>query len=290
MNTISVEALEAYRDQTFRTAPGLKLNSAEDAVAYANERGFLFFWPIKEVMMPSLWTAVAGERPVADEHDDPGHVTWGWKDALLNQRRWYYARVLRRRNTIISMAAAPYFYALSENYGSPEEDYLLQYEEGRMTLEARLVYEALLEKGPLDSLALRKAAHLTSRESDTRFNKALDYLQRDFKVLPVGVAEAGAWRYAFIYDLTARYYPEIPEQARMIGERQARTRLAEIYLQSVGAVRDTDISRLFGWPPDEVAMVIEKLESAGQIQSGLEFPGKPGAWIGLPTLVQSLIH
>ena len=53
--------------------------------------------------MPSLWVAVAGDRPVPDEHDDPGHVTWGWKDGLLGKRRWYYGRVLRKRNTFISL-------------------------------------------------------------------------------------------------------------------------------------------------------------------------------------------
>ncbi|MBK9210977.1 MAG: hypothetical protein IPL71_22930 [Anaerolineales bacterium] len=41
---------------------------------------FIYFWPIKGIDLPSLWTAVAGDRPVADKHDDPGHITWGWKD------------------------------------------------------------------------------------------------------------------------------------------------------------------------------------------------------------------
>ncbi|MSP13309.1 MAG: hypothetical protein EXR62_10185 [Chloroflexi bacterium] len=47
----------------------------EEAITYLNQRGFIFFWPIKDVVLPSLWGAVAGNRPVAAEHDDPGHVT-----------------------------------------------------------------------------------------------------------------------------------------------------------------------------------------------------------------------
>lgn len=49
-------------------------------VDFVNERGSVYFWPIKDVTLPSLWTAVAGA------HDDPGHVSWGWKDSLLGQR------------------------------------------------------------------------------------------------------------------------------------------------------------------------------------------------------------
>jgi len=32
--------------------------------------------------------------------------------------------------------------------------------------------------------------------------------------------EVGAWKYAFRYEITARHMPELPEQARSIGEAQ----------------------------------------------------------------------
>src|SRR5689334_11523643 len=94
MLEFSPELIKDYRAQTFRTAPGLRLNNADQAVDFVNQRGFIFFWPIKGVELPNLWSAAAGDRPVADEHDDPGHMTWGWKDSLLGQRRWYYGRVV----------------------------------------------------------------------------------------------------------------------------------------------------------------------------------------------------
>src|SRR5512147_2302622 len=137
MPALSIETIRSYRADTFHLKPGQKVHHKEEAVQFVKERGFVFFWPIKEIVLPSLWVAAAGDRPVADAHDDPGHVTWGWKDSLLGQRRWYYAKILRKRGTMISMDLAPYFYALSENYGSPEEDYLTLYEQGRLTLEAK---------------------------------------------------------------------------------------------------------------------------------------------------------
>src|SRR5690606_40428426 len=112
--------LEIYRRGTFRLALERRLKSEEDAVAFVRERGFIYFWPIKDVLFPSLWAGVAGNRPVADAHDDPGHVTWGWKDNLLGKRRWYYAKILRGKATIIDLEMAPVCHALSENYGEPE--------------------------------------------------------------------------------------------------------------------------------------------------------------------------
>jgi hypothetical protein len=235
MSIVKQEKLQAFRAETFRTRSGDRLRSQEEAVAFANQRGFLFFWPISGISLPNLWTAVAGDRPVADAHDDPGHVTWGWKDDLLGKRRWYYAKVLRKKATIISLEITPYFYALSENYGSPEEDYLTLYEQGRLTQEAKAIYEALLGEGVLDTVALRRVTHMTSRESDHRFNRALIELQTDFKILPVGVTRSGGWNYAFAYDITARHFPDLPDRAHTIREDQARQKLVELYFRSVGA-------------------------------------------------------
>ncbi len=107
MPTITLDAIQAYRAETFRLRPGLRIANKEQAVAFVNQRGYVYFWPIKEVTLPSLWVAVAGDRPVPDEHDDPGHVTWGWKDELLGERRCYYAKLLRRRATFVALDVAP---------------------------------------------------------------------------------------------------------------------------------------------------------------------------------------
>jgi len=124
----------------------MKLANPQQAVDYVNERGFIFFWPVKGYVFPSLWTAVAGDRPVADEHDDPGNITWNWKDSLLDKKVWYYGRVLKRKNTIISLDAIKYFYALSPNYGEPEEDFADRYSQGLLPWEAKLIFDALVRK------------------------------------------------------------------------------------------------------------------------------------------------
>ena len=207
MPSLSFQPILDYRAQTFRTAAGRRITTKEEAIAFVNARGYVYFWPIKEVTLPSLWAAAAGDRPVPDEHDDPGHVTWGWKDEMLGARQWHYAKVLRKRATFISLDTLPNFYALSENYGEPDKDYLLQYQEGRLTWEAKTIYETILNEGPLDTVSLRKLARMTTKASDSPFNRALETLQADFKILPVGIAQAGAWKYAFVYECVHRHYP-----------------------------------------------------------------------------------
>ena len=286
MTVIPEELIHAYRAQTFHWLPGQRLKERQEAVTFVKERGFVFFWPITGVLLPSLWVATAGDRPVADEHDDPGHVTWGWKDALLGSREWYYAKVLRKKATMISPELTPFFYALSENYGAYDEDYLTLYEQGRLTLEAKLVYEALLDQGPLDTVELRKATHMSSPSSETRFNRAISDLQADFKILPVGVTSSGAWHYAFAYEIVARHYPELPDQAHEIREDQARERLLESYLRSVGAAPLNQATRLFGWRPVEAGRAIDGLVRAGAVLREVEVENQPGEWLASAHLFQ----
>ncbi len=282
---LSLEKIRSYRAKTFRTEPGMRLKSKTEALQFVDERGFIYFWPINDIVLPSLWVGAAGERPVADDHDDPGHTSWGWKDDMLGKHLWYYAKVLRKRATIISLDTAPYFYALSENYGSPEEDYLTLYKQGRLTLESKLLFETLLNAGPLDTIALRRATHLTSRESDSRFNKALTDLQAGFQILPVGVSQAGRWHYAFIYEVVHRHFPELLEAARMISERQARQKLAGLTLLSIGVAQIRDLCRLFGWSPDEAGRAVDDLVKAGLACRGVEVETQPGEWISIINLV-----
>lgn len=281
---LSQDQLNQYRAQTFRTAPGLRLTSADQAVDFVNQRGYIFFWPIKNVMMPSLWAAVAGDRPVADAHDDPGHVSWNWKDSLLGKRRWFYGRVLRKRNSMISLNILPYFYALSPNYGNYEEDYLIDYEAGSLPLASRLIYEALLKDGPLDTITLRKKAGLTSRASDTEFNHALDNLQTTFRILPTGVADTGAWHYAFIYDIVARHFPDLTERAHPITEPDARQKLIQVYLESLGVAAFKDLQSFFctqplSWDPKRLETDLQKMEGRGQLRQSVAIENLPGTFV-----------
>lgn len=282
MMRIDLKKLHALRARAFHLPPAKRLSSPSQALTFVNKRGFNYFWHIKGIDLPSLWTAVAGDRPVADKHDDPGHITWGWKDDALNKRIWYYAKILRGKATMISLDVAPYFYALSENYGSPEDDYLIAYQDGRLTQASKQVYETLLDNGALNTLDLRKTAKL-SNAKDSEFHKALEQLQRDFKILPVGVAQAGAWKYSHIYEIVTRHYPDLSEKARVIKESQARAKLLELYFDMVGAAQLRDANKLFGWGNQVVKKAVARLLESGKLAEA-EHPKLTGEWVSLPEL------
>jgi hypothetical protein len=42
------------------------------------------------------------------------------------------------------------------------------------------------------------------------------------RALPIGVAQAGAWSYAFVYEILQRHFPDVPERAHPIGQGEAR--------------------------------------------------------------------
>jgi hypothetical protein len=273
---IAAGQLREYRRSTFRLRSHLKLLSKEEALDFVKERGFVYFWPIKGVVLPSLWAAVAGDRPVADAHDDPGHVTWGWKDEMLDKRQWYYGKILRGRSMMISLDVAPFFYALSENYGDPDHDFLRLYEDGLLSREAKLIYETLLREGSVDTVTLRRKIHMTGKASNSPFERGLTSLQRDFKILPVGIARVGGWRYSFIFELVHRYYPDLPAEARPISRGEARQRLVVLYFNSVGVAQEGDVRKLFQWPKRDVERALAELVETGEIIENCRVEEKHG--------------
>ena len=257
------ENIKHYREQSFRIAPGLRLNGQEEAVDFINERGFLLFHPAKDVILPSLWTATAGDRPVPNEHDDPGHVSWGWKDALLGKRQCYYGRFLKKKMTFIALDLLPSFYRLSGNFDDYEHDYEVRYSSGSMSYEAKSIYEALLDSGPIHTLELRRRANLWGRENQYRYSKALDFLQTELMILPVGIAEAGRWNYAFIFDILPRYYSTLVDQAKQIADREAERKILQAYLFSLGAVNFSRTVSLLRWQTKRVVKRYAEMAEEG---------------------------
>jgi len=153
---------------------------------------------------------------------------------------------------------------------------LHQYHDGRLSHEAKLIYEALLEHGPQHVIELRRLARLTGQSRTAAFQRALVELQTDLKILPVGVARAGAWRYAFIYEIVSRWYPDLPERARPIRGDQARRTLLAIYLDNVIAATVDQATRLFGWVKRDVERAAAQLAEAGRIATEVRIEGLRG--------------
>jgi len=272
-NLTKRNVLEA-RQARYRRRMDLRVTTPAQAQRFVNDVGFCLLFPT-QVEMPSLWDAIAG-RMVKTYSSHSGYEierTWGWKDESLNKKWWYYGKLLRHKATLVSLDFLPNFYALSDNYGDYEHDYLEEYREGRLSAEAKAIYEALLKNGALDAIRLRRESHMSAEASKPRFEKALTELQIGLKVLPVGIAEAGAWRYAFIYEVLPRWLPDVPERARGIGRGQARQAILDQYLRNVIATTIKDISRIFGWTVDETQHIADALAQQGRLTLAVKVTG-----------------
>jgi hypothetical protein len=270
VKTITQEWIADQRAYNYHRTPDRRLQTVGAARAFVKEVGFCHFWPIKGAELANLFHAIAGRiRPVPMEHNDPDiSKCWGWKDESLGKRWWYYGKLLRRRATLISLDLLPMFYACSENFGDLD-DYLEEYRSGMMTAEAKWIYEALLEHGPLDTIQLRREARMSAESAKSRFERALVELQAGLKVLPIGVARTGAWRYAFIYDILQRHIPELSEQARQIKRSEARRALVLQYLDAVVAADRKMLRRIFHvlkWTAAELERTVATLLEEGTVQ------------------------
>ncbi|MCH7476197.1 MAG: hypothetical protein IIA27_16220, partial [Gemmatimonadetes bacterium] len=69
--------------------------------------------------------------------------------------------------------------------------------DGNLTWEEKSIGDALLKHGALNTIELRRQSKLAARGAKSRFDSALASMQRGLWVIPIGISEAGAWKYAF---------------------------------------------------------------------------------------------
>lgn len=269
------QELEAARADRYRQRPHLQVHTEDEALAFLNDVGLCLLFSAKAVELPSLWGAICGQdRPVPTQHNDYElGIAWRWKDSLPIRKKVLYGKFLYKTPVFVSLDLAPALYALSPNYGEPAEDYALDYAEGRMSVEAKQVYEVLLRQGALPTSQLRREAGLSGKGNAGRFDRALGELQMEMRVAKVAISDANRWGYCYVYDLLPRHLPDIVEAARVISGRQARERLLGRYLQTVLAATPPQIGRLFGWSLEEVERTAAHLEERGELRMGVHIQG-----------------
>ena len=265
------EDLEAARAERYRWRPTLRVRTEEEALEFLNSVGLCLLFSAKELELPSLWGAICGQdRPAPVQHNDYElGLAWRWKDSLPISKRVLYGKFLHKRPVFVSLELAPYLYALSPNYGDPAEDTMLDYSEGRLSVEAKQVYEVLLQQGALPTSQLRREAGLGGKANVGRFDRALTELQMDLRIVKVAISDANRWGYCYVYDLLPRHLPHVVEEARTISGRRAREQLLRRYLQTVVAAAPQQIARLFGWSLEDIEQTADHLAERGELCKGV---------------------
>jgi hypothetical protein len=139
----------------------------------------------------------------------------------------------------------------------------------------------------LDTVRLRREARMSAESAKSRFDRALVELQVGLKVIPIGVAQAGAWNYAFVYEILQRHFPDLPGRARTIGRGEARRVLVQRYLENVVAADRKMVAKVFHvlkWTPMELDRTIDGLLQEGLIVPYFLQSAEGGLWCKPPPL------
>jgi hypothetical protein len=277
----SIEWLRAARAGRYRLRPELRIDREAEAIEFIDDVGLCLLFSAKEIELPSLWGALCGQdRPVPSHHDDRElGLAWRWKDTLPIAGQVLYGKFLRKKPVFISLDLAPYFYALSPNYGNPAEDFLQDYQDGRLSVEAKQVYETLLDQGALPTSRLRIEAGLGGKSNTGRFDRALAELQMDMRITKVAISDANRWGYCYVYDLLHRHLSWVVEAAREITGRQARETILLRYLRTVVAATPHQVHMLFGWEPGDMERLVGRLANEDRLRSGVGIKGLPGEFL-----------
>jgi len=274
--TLSPSAISALRARRYHRTPELRAHTEADARAFVDAVGFCFLFGERGVEIPTLWGAICGaDRPVPRHHDDADlGRAWSWKDSLPARGEVFYGKLLRAKPTLVSLELLPTFYALSPNYGDVD-DYIQQYEDGLLTIEARNIYQTLRDEGPLPTSRLRQIAGLQGGGTVARrFDNALTELQTQLKIAKTGISDANRWGYAYVYDLFLRAFPGVPERARLISSDLAMEALLLRHLHNAVAQRVQALRRLFGWEDWEMDRLLDRLTTTGAIQIDVRIAGE----------------
>jgi hypothetical protein len=228
-----------------------------EAVKFIDATGYCMLFPVKNTPLPSLYYA-ATRRGLHGKWkwDKYSSMVWRWKDELPRRCRAFYAKYFRGRGTLISLQLLPHFLAMRESAVMPG-DYERFYSEGRIRDDARVIWEALEERGPLATLELRDACKMDTQAGNIRFKRAILELQCMLIVVHFGAEqEINAWA-SGRYELTHRAFPRQTEAAQRISPEEARSNLAAKFREWHPNSSPMQLARLFSWPKAEAMAACE---------------------------------
>jgi hypothetical protein len=247
-----VEDLEAARARRWwRT--GRRVWSLSRAAAFVEDVGFALLFPKAGVELPSLWDA-ASDRPIrfGEEWGPDAERVWSWKDGLPRRGLAWYGRFLRGRPSFLAPDLLADLYPRS---GRPED-----FDEERLSPEARRIARILLRSGPQPTSALREALDVAGRRGGERFEAALTELGRRLVVTHLGVEDEGAGWPSAVLELTARAF-RIP---RRRDPEAARLRAAARFIDTMVRARPVELAHAFGWTTREARAALDDLVRRGR--------------------------
>jgi hypothetical protein len=273
-------AVEAWRDRAFRRLPGGKVRGERSALGFVEDVGFCFALSDFGLPVASLYVAVCGRRnprrPRHTHRDPEIGLTWNLKDSLPARRLCYYGKLVKGKPTLVSLALLPAFCRLIRD-GKGSGDYILDYRQGRMSRAAAAILEALQDRSPLETPALRRAVAMGQAERTLEFERAMAELQRGLWV--VKVEEVYDPDFYYRWDLLDNWLPKPLAAGLELSREAALSRVLTTYLRSAAVSTPRFLAGLLGVPPGAVELALKSLEAAGSVRADVVIRGMPGRWV-----------
>jgi hypothetical protein len=196
------------------------IKGPEDAIAFVNACGFCTWGPVPRLSFPNLAEAM-GETAtsVLDR-------TWSWKDDLHFEQKLYYGKIIAGQPSFLSPDYLPDFIsALAGRDLEQERDVTRLYFDGRLSGEAKAIYDWLLDHPAQPTRELRRGTRLGDPSKKLATERALVELQRRFIVCKVDLTGRTHGTYSYVWDLAERFWPQAFVDARRTAPSAARSKI-----------------------------------------------------------------
>lgn len=234
------EVIESYRDDSWRRDPELRIEAGLEAESFIEGVGFCSALTDSRRPGPSLYIAVCGRRdahmPRNVQKDPEARLTWTIKDELLRRGRIHYGKLRGNRSIFVSRKLLPHFNSV---FGITK-----QQEKTVLSDPAQNILRVLRKEWEMASRDLRGASGVKDRQS---FNKAIEELQRTFKVIPSEVVYEP--QFTYIWSLAEGRFPD--ELATVVSREEALKEIARTYLKGAGMTLRGELARVTGIPNPE---------------------------------------
>jgi len=229
------EPIESLRDQAWRREAESRIEDRAAAESFIEEVGFCSALTDRRHPGPSLYIAVCGRRdahlPRNVQKDPECRLAWTIKDEVIRRGRVYYAKLARARTTFVAPGLIAHFNAV---WGVPRDREAMTLSDG-----ARAVLKVLRREWEMGTRDLREASGIASRP---QFNKAIDELQKTFKVIPSDVIyEPG---FTYIWSLSEARFPT--ELGKTVSREVALREIARAYLAGAKLTLAGELARATG--------------------------------------------
>jgi len=225
-------------------APVKRVTTSAGAAIFIDSVGFCALFPLKDVLLPSLYFAVSGRRDA--RWDNYAQLIWKWKDDLPKKRRAFYAKYFKGRGSFLSLKFLPHFLAIDGTAVDPGAAAAF-YHAGRISHEALELWQALGKLGPLATLELRHACKMETEAGNKRFKKAMLELQGLLIVTHSGAEqETKAWASSRFALVSQAFAKQVAEASKLSAE-EARAAIALQYSTLYPGATPQQVARLFGW-------------------------------------------